>query len=295
MPARTNSFLAEGGGQGRRPSLNELPPTERRRWGERLASVHPDMVKLVECAFQNSVKPFVIDEGLRSLDKQFITYYRSYNYAPNDRGVWNPPPEKPYTKTIVSGNHLGGYAVDLNSWPRTEKSSDLFYIMDAMRQCSLTFHIPIRLGHEFRGFRDSYHFELVNKPDPAIWILGAAASNSLLFQRVEWTPFDEPIRHGLLNQKETSWRLLENNRLLERQAEDLLDPRAAQARRFLLAEVPTNPDNPRSDRVRADENPLNRNGASRQSEEELFKRFERGRQVELPARNDYDGEFSNVG
>jgi hypothetical protein len=62
-----------------------------------------------------------------------------------------------------------------------------------------------------------------------------------------------------------------------------------------MAEEPTNPENPRSDRVRYDETPLNRNSAPRQSDEELRDRFERGREVELPARNDYDGEFSNVG
>lgn len=128
---------------------------------ERLAGVHTDLAKVVKRAAQLSTVPFIITEGLRSLERQRELYAQ---------GRTTPGPV--VTGTMQS-RHLTGHAVDLApvkpdgtvDW-KDLKAFDAIYT--AMMNAAGDMRVPLRSGMDWdrdgklreKGESDSPHYEL---------------------------------------------------------------------------------------------------------------------------------------
>ena len=117
---------------------------------QRLAGVHPDLVKVVERAIQLTTIDFAVTEGLRTpaRQKELVAVGAS--------------------KTLNS-RHLTGHAVDVAAlvngsirwdWPLYAK------IADAMKSAAKEVSVPIVWGGDWRTFKDGPHFELDRKRYP---------------------------------------------------------------------------------------------------------------------------------
>ena len=121
--------------------------TDRDR--QRLAGVHPDLVRVIEAARLRS--PFIITEGLRTAARQ-----RELMAA----GA---------TRTLNS-RHLTGHAVDVAvlvagevrwDWPLYVRLSEV------VKGVAAAEGVPITWGGDWRGFRDGPHYELPWERYPA--------------------------------------------------------------------------------------------------------------------------------
>jgi peptidoglycan L-alanyl-D-glutamate endopeptidase CwlK len=111
---------------------------------QRLQRVHPDLVKVVECAITLSPVEFRVAEGLRTLARQ-----RELVAA----GA---------SQTLKS-RHLTGHAVDLAAVVNGEVRWDWpLYppIAKAMKQAAADLNIPLEWGGNWRRFKDGPHFQL---------------------------------------------------------------------------------------------------------------------------------------
>lgn len=117
----------------------------------KLRDVHPDLVKVVELAATITAVPFIVTEGLRTLERQKQLFAAGA------------------TKTMNS-RHLTGHAVDLAAlvdgevrwdWPLYDK------IADAMLEAAAKLQIPIIWGGSWVSFKDGPHFELNRNFYPA--------------------------------------------------------------------------------------------------------------------------------
>lgn len=116
---------------------------------KRLEGVHPDLIKVILKAAQISEVPFVVTEGLRSLDrqKQLVAAGAS--------------------KTLKS-RHLDGHAVDLActvggsvrwDWPLYEK------LAVSVKQAAQEVGVPVEWGGDWE-FKDGPHYQLPWKDYP---------------------------------------------------------------------------------------------------------------------------------
>lgn len=135
---------------------------------ERLVGVHDDLVEVVQTALQISTVPFVITEGLRTLERQKQLLAAGAS------------------KTLKS-RHLTGHAVDLaafvdldGDWSKDPNEAIrwdwplYFKLADAMRQAGEQLDIPVEWGGNWRllnhngsvteadlaKFADGPHFQL---------------------------------------------------------------------------------------------------------------------------------------
>lgn len=121
-----------------------------RRSIERLAGVHPDLVRVVRGAILHSKVDFTVVEGLRTLARQ-----REYF----DLGK---------TRTMRS-RHLTGHAVDLVPLVDLDGDRDLeaswerahfFPVVDAMRASAAAAGVLIEWGGDWKDFVDMPHWQL---------------------------------------------------------------------------------------------------------------------------------------
>lgn len=120
-----------------------------------LEGVHPDLVKVVKRAAEISPVPFVVTEGLRTLERQ-----RALKAA-----------GKSWT---LDSRHLTGHAVDVVDADNFGYDMpDLTEIAKAMRQAAKELGVPIKWGAnvkhggDFKSVNDSPHFEIDRKAYPA--------------------------------------------------------------------------------------------------------------------------------
>lgn len=116
----------------------------------RLEGVHPDLVKVVHRAIQNSTVDFAVLEGLRTLERQQQLV-------------------KSGASLTLKSRHLTGHAVDLGAivggqvrwdWP-------LYYkISEVMKDAARDLKVPITWGGDWTMFKDGPHFELNRKTYP---------------------------------------------------------------------------------------------------------------------------------
>lgn len=116
----------------------------------RLEGVHPDLVKVVHCAIQNSTVDFAVLEGLRTPERQQQLV-------------------KAGASLTLKSRHLTGHAVDLGAivggqvrwdWP-------LYYkISEVMKDAAKDLKVPITWGGDWTMFKDGPHFELNRKTYP---------------------------------------------------------------------------------------------------------------------------------
>lgn len=117
---------------------------------QRLAGVHPDLVRIVSRAMELTTVDFIVTEGLRTLarQKQLVAAGAS--------------------QTLKS-RHLTGHAIDLAAtvkgqvrwdWPLYSK------LAEAMKQAAAELKIPLEWGGDWKSLRDGPHFQLPWKQYP---------------------------------------------------------------------------------------------------------------------------------
>jgi len=128
---------------------------------ERLATVDPDLRRVVERAIQISETDFTVIEGARSKARQAELYAQ---------GRTKPGPKVTWT---MNSRHIGGHAVDLCPWinGKIEWNSPRGFdnIYKAMMAASKELGIKIRAGSDWdgdgirheHGETDNPHFEIV--------------------------------------------------------------------------------------------------------------------------------------
>lgn len=126
-----------------------MPLNDRSRL--KLMGVHGDLVKVVERASEMSTNPFIVTEGLRTLERQRLLVAKGASQTLDSR-------------------HLTGHAVDLAvmvdgevrwDWPLYRK------LGDTVKAAAKELSVPIVWGGDWKGFPDGPHFELDRKTHPA--------------------------------------------------------------------------------------------------------------------------------
>jgi len=120
----------------------------------RLQGVHDDLIELVNTAIALTEQPFIVVEGLRSVErqKQLVAAGAS---------------------TTLRSRHLTGHAVDLAAFIDMDGSGDFTKpdnirwdwpladkIAKAMKQASADLDIPLEWGGDWKSFKDGPHFQL---------------------------------------------------------------------------------------------------------------------------------------
>lgn len=117
---------------------------------DRLAGVHPDLVKIVERAIEITEVDFAVLEGVRSKTRQ-------------EQLV------KAGASQTMKSRHLTGHAVDLGAyvagsvrwdWPLYHK------LAVAVKQAAAELQIPIEWGGDWTTFKDGPHWQLPWKEYP---------------------------------------------------------------------------------------------------------------------------------
>jgi len=116
----------------------------------RLEGVHPDLVRVVHRAIQNSTVDFAVLEGLRTPERQQQLV-------------------KAGASLTLKSRHITGHAVDLGAivdgkirwdWP-------LYYkIAEAMKDAARDLKVSITWGGDWTMFKDGPHYELNRKVYP---------------------------------------------------------------------------------------------------------------------------------
>ena len=114
------------------------------RCGQRLAGVHPDLVRVVERAARDGTK-FRVIEGLRTMDRQAELVRAGKSQTMRSR-------------------HLTGHAVDLAALDEAGKVTWARPAYEALasrvKAAAAAEGVPIGWGGDFRGFFDGPHFQL---------------------------------------------------------------------------------------------------------------------------------------
>lgn len=117
---------------------------------DRLAGVHPDLVKVVERAIEITEMDFAVLEGVRSKARQ-------------EQLV------KAGASQTMRSRHLTGHAVDLGAyvagsvrwdWPLYHK------LAVAVKQAAAELQVPIEWGGDWTTFKDGPHWQLPWKEYP---------------------------------------------------------------------------------------------------------------------------------
>ena len=117
---------------------------------QRLAGLHPDLVKVVERAIEITEVDFTVLEGMRTVTRQRQLMASGATRTMNSR-------------------HLTGHAVDLGAWVGGEVRWDwpLYHkIAAAMKQAARELNQPIEWGGDWRSFKDGPHWQLPWKQYP---------------------------------------------------------------------------------------------------------------------------------
>lgn len=117
---------------------------------QRLESVHPDLVRVVERAIGTTTVDFTVLEGRRTPERQRQLVAAGASQTMNSR-------------------HLTGHAVDLGAWVNSQVRWDwpLYYrIADAMKAAAQAEDVPIEWGGDWKTFKDGPHYQLPWKEYP---------------------------------------------------------------------------------------------------------------------------------
>lgn len=128
---------------------------------KRLEGVHPDLVAIVIRAAEVTVQPFIITEGLRTIERQRKLV------------------EAGASQTLRS-RHLTGHAVDLAAFIDMDGTGDytsgdnirwdwpLYKTLSiAMKDAAKELNLPIEWGGDWKTFKDGPHFQLPWSKYPA--------------------------------------------------------------------------------------------------------------------------------
>lgn len=121
------------------------------RSAKALAGVHADLVRVATAARAQSAVPFIITEGLRSLERQAQLMAAGASQTMNSR-------------------HLTGHAIDVAALVGGVVSWDwpLYYrIAVTMKRAAADLGVPISWGGDWKNFKDGPHYELNRSNYPA--------------------------------------------------------------------------------------------------------------------------------
>lgn len=134
-----------------------------RVWSKRslkaMEGIHPDLRKVLDRALQESEVDFVVNEGLRSIERQKEMMRIG-------------------ATTTMRSRHLTGHAVDLYAYVDINADGKITFeemanprlmkkIADAMKLSASELNIPLVWGGDWRTFKDGPHFELDRRAYPA--------------------------------------------------------------------------------------------------------------------------------
>ncbi len=126
----------------------ELTEKQKERTRKNLVGVHPHLVQVVERAAELSPVPFVVTEGLRTLDRQKQLKAAGKSWTLNSR-------------------HLTGHAVDIvDADDFKYDMPDMTKIKTAMFAAADELGVPLDWGGDWKQ-RDTPHFELRKSAYPA--------------------------------------------------------------------------------------------------------------------------------
>lgn len=109
-----------------------------------LATVHPDLQKVVKRAIQITPIDFTVMEGIRSVEQQKKNVAKGVSQTMNSR-------------------HLTGHAVDLVPLSNGKISWDwplYFKLEKAVKQAAKELNVPIEWGGDWKKFKDGPHWQL---------------------------------------------------------------------------------------------------------------------------------------
>lgn len=129
-----------------------------KRSRKNLKGVHPDLVKVVERALELTVQDFLVNEGLRTQQRQQQLLAKGKSKTLNSR-------------------HLTGHAVDLLPYPvngdfdedgilNIDDWDQYYPIANAMKEAARELGIPVEWGGDWKSILDGPHFQLPWKEYP---------------------------------------------------------------------------------------------------------------------------------
>lgn len=165
-----------------------MPFQFSQRSRDRLADVHPDLVRVVERALEITPVDFMVVEGVRSDEQAFINYGKGrtveecaaksvpakYAQPSLDKVTWLKDPLATKHRRQADGF---SHAVDLLPSPYDWKAAEPFdQLAMAMRVAAGELGVHIRWGADWdedgnpreKGESDSPHFELAASPAPLV-------------------------------------------------------------------------------------------------------------------------------
>lgn len=134
-----------------------------RSWSERslknLKGIHPDLRRVMDRALQESPVDLVINEGLRTVERQRELLAKK-------------------ATTTMKSRHLTGHAVDFYAWVDLNTDGKIEFvemcnprlmkqIADAIKAAAVKEQVPIVWGGDWRTFKDPPHIELDRRTYPA--------------------------------------------------------------------------------------------------------------------------------
>lgn len=123
---------------------------------EKLRGVHPDLVRVIEKAASICEQPFVVFEGVRSVERELSLIAKGFSKLKNPFRCRHVP-----TKDAKYG--LVSHAVDLVplvdgkpqwAWPQ------IYPIARAMKAAASQEHVPVEWGGDWRTIKDGPHYQL---------------------------------------------------------------------------------------------------------------------------------------
>lgn len=115
-----------------------------------LEFVHPNLVRVVLKADELTDLPFIITEGLRTLERQKILFAKGLSRTMNSKHL--PHPSDGLSRAVDFAPVVEGQV----SW----KTPAFLPIIGAMKAASRLLEIPITSGGDWKSFKDYPHIEL---------------------------------------------------------------------------------------------------------------------------------------
>jgi peptidoglycan L-alanyl-D-glutamate endopeptidase CwlK len=122
-----------------------------------LARVHPDLVKIVRRAAELTAVPFIITEGVRTLERQKQLMRAGASQTLRSRHI--PGGKLNVSHAVDLAAKVGG--VIRWDWPLYER------LAVAMKQAARDVGVPLEWGGDWRSFKDGPHFQLPWREYPA--------------------------------------------------------------------------------------------------------------------------------
>lgn len=121
---------------------------------KRLQGVHPDLVSIIEHAAEVTPQPFIITEGLRTLERQKALVSAGASQTMRSRHLTGHAVDvAAFLDLDGSGDYTSGDNIRWD-WPLYHKLSVI--IKDAAHDLEL----PIEWGGDWPSFKDGPHFQL---------------------------------------------------------------------------------------------------------------------------------------